>query len=189
MPAEETDNALVRRYQRGDAAAFDDFVRRHQDRVYRLAAVWLYDPQGAQDAAQEAFMRAMSGLHGFLFRASVATWLYRMTRNVCNEMNRRQQRIANPPRELEAGHDEGNFHVGQVETLRAVRNAVRRLPERQRDVVLLRVFEELSVKDTARVMGCRPGTVKAHLSKAMANLARDAELAAERDDLTRGEVS
>ena len=53
---------------------------------------------------------------------------------------------------------------------RRVRAAIEHLPARQREVVLLRVFEELSVADTARAMGCRPGTVKALLHKAMASM-------------------
>ena len=181
MPAEETDNALVRRYQRGDADAFDVLVRRHQDRVFRLAAVWLYDPQAAPDAAQEAFLRALSGLKGFLFRANVATWLYRMTRNVCNEMNRRAKRHATPPPQLATELVLDEIGVDDADTLRQVRAAVHRLPPRQRDVVLLRLFEELSVADTARVMGCRPGTVKAHLNKALASLSRDDALARRAD--------
>ncbi len=177
MPTEETDNALVRRYQGGDSGAFDELVRRHQDRVFRLASVWLFDPQGAHDVAQEAFLRALSGLRGFAFRASVSTWLYRMTRNVCHEMNRRQQRSARPPRDEVADASQFDTSIEDGETLVAVRAAVGRLPERQRDALLLRVFEDLSVRDTARVMGCRPGTVKAHLSKALANLAADDDLA------------
>ena len=53
------------------------------------------------------------------------------------------------------------------ETIKKVRDIVARLPERQRDVVLLRVFEELSVEATAKAMHCRPGTVKALLHKAL----------------------
>lgn len=176
MPATESDNALVRRFLRGDANAFEQLVRRHQDRVFRLASVWLYDSQAAQDAAQETFIRAMSGLRGFLFRASISTWLYRMTRNVCSEMNRRQHKSANPPPVLTPSPAHLDVSVEDNESLLAVRAAVKRLPERQRDAVLLRVFEELSVADTAHVMGCRQGTVKAHLNKALANLARDTQL-------------
>ncbi len=175
MPAEETDNALVRRFQRGDAGAFEELVRRHQHRVYRLASVWLHDAQAAPDATQETFMRALGGLRGFLFRAHVSTWLYRMTRNVCNELNRKHRRHRPV---ADSGPEPGAWDTGaeDAQTVALVRRAVGRLPERQRDVVLLRRFEELSVEDTARVLGCRPGTVKAHLSKALANLARDEAL-------------
>ena len=63
-------------------------------------------------------------------------------------------------------------------------DAVRDLPQRQREVVVLRVFEELSVADTAAVMGCRAGTVKASLKKGLANLKTKLENQAWIDDLT-----
>ncbi|MEE8306468.1 MAG: sigma factor, partial [Gammaproteobacteria bacterium] len=85
-----SDAELVRRFQHGDLAAFEALVQRFQDRVYRLALVWLYDPQYAQDASQEVFLRALKGLKGFRFRSAPFTWLYRATRNVCQEFNRKR---------------------------------------------------------------------------------------------------
>ena len=175
LPHDPSDKQLVRRFQRGDTNAFTALVRRHQDRTLRLACVWLDDAAGAEDVVQEVFLRAWTGLHRFRFSAAPATWLFRMTRNVCNEMNRRRRRKG------ETAPAEAGFHCGaererqQQQTVVAVRRLVAALPERQRDVVLLRVFEELSVGDTARVMGCRPGTVKATLHKAMRNLRAAAE--------------
>ena len=83
-----SDAELVRQFKSGDAAAYDAIVRRFQDRVFRLACVWLYDDQSAQDAAQEVFVRGFKGLRSFRFRSTPFTWLYRTTRNVCNEFNR-----------------------------------------------------------------------------------------------------
>lgn len=174
MSAADTDIALVRRFNRGDTDAFATLLARHRDRVFRLACVWLRDVQKAEDAAQEAFLRALTTLGGFRFRASVATYLYRMTKNVCSEMNRKEHQTATPERAADAASAEAE--AVRDERVRAVRAALATLPERQRDVVLLRVFEDLSVKDTARVMGLRPGTVKAHLHKAIANLGKHVDL-------------
>lgn len=79
--AEKSDVELVREFKAGSASAFDAFVGRFQDRVYRLACVWLYDPQNADDATQEVFLRAHKGLRRFQFRAAPFTWLYRTTRS------------------------------------------------------------------------------------------------------------
>lgn len=168
----ETDEVLVRRFQDGDARAFDILVQRHQDRVYRLAMVFLKSPSDAADVTQEVFLRAFTRLNRFRFRAQLFTWLYSATKNVSREHNRRQ-RIYVPAPEDEASECAPAGETLDNEKLAAkIRALVARLPERQRDVILLRIFEELSVEETARAMRCRPGTVKALLHKAVNNLSR-----------------
>jgi RNA polymerase sigma-70 factor (ECF subfamily) len=163
-----TDEELVRRFQAGDTAAFECFVRRHQDRIYRLALVLLVVADDAHDVLQEVMMRSYTGLAKFAFRAQPTTWLVRTTKNACREFNRRS-RVGGGDLELSTG-DAGLETVIETEVVGKVRRLVARLPQRQREVVVLRVFEEMSVRDTARVMGCREGTVKALLNKAMTSL-------------------
>lgn len=166
---EESDNELVRRFQRGDIEAFDTVVRRYQDRICRMAAVWLYDEQYSVDVAQEVFLRGFKGLRSFRFRSALFTWLYRTTRNVCREQNRRKTAA---PLDFEPIDAMANpeSQVSRQHAAREVRELVASLPKRQQEVVLLRVFEEISVRDTATTMGCREGTVKALLHKAMTRL-------------------
>ena len=165
------DVELVRRFQRGDAAAFALFVRRHQDAVFRFARPLLRRPEDAQDVAQEVFLRALRGLQGFLFLAAPKTWLLKVVRNVCREHNRRWRRHedidrlmqrADPALAIAVAGDDGDSA--------RLQQAIAALPARQREVVILRMFEDLSVRETAQVMGCREGTVKAHLTKAVGNL-------------------
>ncbi len=163
------DIELVRLFKAGHTAAFDAIVRRFQDRVYRLACVWLYDEQYAADAAQEVFVRSYKGLRSFRFRSTPFTWLYRTTRNVCHEFNRirRTESLEHEPQDADSKPESA---VADYEAARKVREYVAGLPERQRDVVMLRIFEDLSVRETAQAMGCREGTVKALLHKATNNL-------------------
>lgn len=172
-PNEYTDTQLVQRFQNGEAGAFDDFVRRYQDRVFRMAAVWLYDSQHVEDATQEVFLRGFKGLRRFRFRSEPFTWLYRTTKNVCREFNRRRpfDALEREPTDPTADVD-GDLH--RFEAARHVRELVSKLPQRQREVVVLRIFEEMSVRDTAKAMGCREGTVKALLYKATAQLKKKA---------------
>ena len=171
---EESDVELVRRFQRGDTDAFDVLVRRHQDRLYRMAAVWLHNDQQAADVVQEVFLRSIRGLGAFRFRAAPFTWLYRTTRNVCHEFNRRRRTepLETEPDDPSPGVEQ---QVTQLDAARNVRSLLSGLPQRQREVVLLRIFEDLSVRDTARAMGCREGTVKALLHKATTRLRQDLE--------------
>ncbi|MCZ6643407.1 MAG: RNA polymerase sigma factor [Gammaproteobacteria bacterium] len=169
---ERSDEQLVRAFQAGDESAFSVFVTRHQDRVYRLAMLWLRDGSQADDALQETFLRSYTGLGRFRFRAQPHTWLLRVLRNVCFEENRRHAAQV-----LGAGVDseqttEPDLAAAQdrPRQLARLHNALKRLPDRQRDVVMLRVFEDLSIAETASIMGCRRGTVKAHLNKAINGL-------------------
>ncbi|MBT8099272.1 MAG: RNA polymerase sigma factor, partial [Gammaproteobacteria bacterium] len=118
---------------------------------------------------QEVFVRGFKGLRSFRFRSAPFTWLYRTTRNVCNEFNRvrRSEPLDAEPRDW-SKTPEGLVAVH--EKAQRVREFVARLPERQREVVVLRIFEDLSVKEAAKLMGCREGTVKALLHKATASL-------------------
>ena len=166
---EESDEELVREFQRGNINAFDSIVRRYQDRICRIAAVWLHDQQNSADVAQEVFLRGFKGLRSFRFGATPFTWLYRTTKNVCHEYNRRR---GTEPLDFEPIDDLASpeSDVSRQHAAREVRQLVAELPDRQKEVVLLRVFEELSVRDTAKAMRCREGTVKALLYKAMRRL-------------------
>ena len=166
---EVSDVELVRQFKHGDAGAFDAIVLRFQDRVFRLACGWLYDEQSEADVTQEVFVRGFRGLRSFRFRAAPFTWLYRTTRNVCNEFNR--QRQVDPLDEEPVDPDSvPERDVAALDSARRVRELVQKLPERQREVVVLRIFEDLSIRETAQSMGCREGTVKALLHKALARL-------------------
>ena len=118
---------------------------------------------------QEVFVRSHKGLRSFRFRAQPFTWLYRTTKLVCREFNRRRRTESLE----EDPHDTGKLPehvVADLDRARRIRLLVAELPERQQEVVLLRIFEELSVKETARALGIREGTVKANLHKATTNL-------------------
>lgn len=169
---DRSDEELVRQFKSGDRRAFEAFVRRHQDRIFRLTAVWLDDTQLAGDATQEVFLRAFRGLRRFRFSAAPFTWLYRTGQNVCREFNRKRhpQMLGEEPADTARLPEQ---QVADLDSARQVRKLVDALPARQREVVLLRIFEDLSVKDTAELMGCRDGTVKALLHKATRRLKID----------------
>lgn len=168
LQEELTDKELVRRYQQGELASYEEIVRRHYQRIYRLASIFLADSTFAADATQEVFVRAVKGFRGFLFRAEPATWLYRTTRYVCHEFNRKNREAVEEISEaFEVSAEE---HMGNEQAAAQIRELINALPERQREVVVLRIFEDLSVQQTAELMNIRQGTVKANLHKALNSL-------------------
>ena len=167
----QTDEELVRAFQRGDRQAFGQLIERHQDRLYRLALAWLGNSDFAEDAVQEAFLRGFNSLPRFRFGATPFSWLYRTLRNICCEINRRQSKLkAFENAELAVWKDRtGHLATGE-QSLERIRALIVQLPTRQQEVVLLRLFEECSEEETANAMGCRRGTVKALLYKARQQL-------------------
>jgi len=170
--AATSDKELIKQFLAGDEGAFDTFVRRHQDRIYRLACARLYSVHDAVDVAQEVFLRAYKGLRRFRFHAEPFTWLYRTLENVCNEYNRRTVRDRSLHQQLDDAQMSESFVPDGVQQLhmQQVRKMIEQLPKRQQEVVLLRIFEGMSVEETALTLKCRQGTVKAHLHKALSNL-------------------
>lgn len=168
----KSDKELVRQFLAGDQNAFTEFIQRHQDRIYRLACARLYQQEDAVDAAQEAFLRAYRGFGRFRFKAEPFTWLYKTLDNVCNEFNRRTvrdrkmgQKIAEQNTITDNAPD-GAEHIH----MQQIRQLTLQLPKRQCEVVLLRIFEGMSIEETAKTLDSKPGTIKANLNKAIKNL-------------------
>lgn len=165
------DFKLVRLYQSGDVAACDALLARHRDRLFRLAVAWLYRADEAEDAVQEVFARALRGLQAFRNEAQPATWFYRTCRLVCHEHNRRRthEPLADEPLATAAGPE----HLAErAELKQRLTAALAVLTDAERDVVVLRSFEGLSVRETAAILDVVDGTVKKLHSRARTKLAR-----------------
>lgn len=173
-PSDEQDEAgLVRRAQRGSGPAAAELLRRHQDAVYRFCLGNLGDRDLAMDAAQETALRICQRLGAFEGRARLRTWALGIALNVCREMRRRRGGDTvglggiDPPAPPTSRPADA---AAAREARSRLAERIERLPPRQREVVLLRYFEQLSVGEAAEVMGCAAGTVKATMFQALRNL-------------------
>jgi len=172
--APDADADLVRRHQAGDRTAFDEIVALHQRAVYRTARRLLDSHESADEAAQEAFVRAWRFLGRFRGESSLGTWLLRIVINVAKTMRGARRPVdalddLPEPVDPREGSDE---RLGRNRLRARVRQAVSRLPPRQREVVVLKVFSELTHREVAACLGLTEGAVKAHLHQAVANLRR-----------------
>jgi RNA polymerase sigma-70 factor (ECF subfamily) len=173
--AEADDRMLVTEFVHGRREAFDEIVRRHRQKVYHLCYRFTGNHDDAADAAQDAFVRAFRGLARFKHDSSLGTWLYRVAVNVC--LNRAATR--RPASEPLEGVERADGRVpdplesvARKERAAAVRDAIRRLPPRQRATVVLRIYHELSHEEIAGVLGGTVGAAKANLFHALGNLRR-----------------
>jgi RNA polymerase sigma-70 factor (ECF subfamily) len=169
------DAMLVAAFLAGRREAFDLIVARHQRQVYLLCYRFAGNHEDAADLTQDVFVRAFRGLRGFKGRSSLATWLHRI--GVSVSLNRAA--IRKPPTEpIDAAQyidsQAADALDGLVRGERAalVRDAIRRLPPRQRATLILRVYHDLPHEEIARVLGSSVGAAKANFFHALGNLRR-----------------
>jgi RNA polymerase sigma-70 factor (ECF subfamily) len=177
--ASPRDDALVEACRRGEREAFDQLVTRYQRGIYRLCYRYVNNHEDANDLTQEVFLRAWRGIRRFRGRSAFSTWLYRIGVNTC--LNFRASRRP-PTQELPEAIADGRAgaveRIASDERARRVREAVSRLPEKQRATLILKIYHELTHQEVARILGSTVGTVKANLFHALGNLRK---LVAEED--------
>jgi len=170
------DGVLISRFQEGEAEAFDRLMALHTDKVFALAWGVLQNREDAMDAAQEVFIKLHSALERFPASDNLNAWLYRVCLNHCIDRKRRAKwtsaEMSDDDWERLRGSqdDEPEFRAYQSEMGRIIRKAVDQLPERQRLVFILRHYKLLSINEIGDAIGCTPGAVKAHLSRATAHM-------------------
>ncbi|HEY9472662.1 MAG TPA: RNA polymerase sigma factor SigM [Mycobacteriales bacterium] len=168
-----SDAELLAAHSSGDSHAFEELIRRHQDRLWAVALRTLRDPDEAADALQDALISAFRAAGTFRAEAAVTTWLHRIVVNAClDRMRRRQARptVALPERsagELADGHD----RMAERDTALTIEAALGTLPTEQRAAIILVDIEGYSVADTARILGVAEGTVKSRCARGRARLA------------------
>lgn len=173
MPEERL---LVERARGGDAWAFEQLYRTYVDRVYAYVAFRVRDADLADDLTQEVFIQALRALGGYDWRGSLAPWLLRIARNTVVDHWRRQGRRKDRAQSAaEAGDEDEDSLIGRVpdadgeEAVARAELALDRqrfaaaaaaLTDLQQQVLALRFSAELSIKETAEIMGRSEGAIK-----------------------------
>ena len=165
-------------------ADFDEFIRLHQQRVYRLVLAQTGDPDLAEELTQECFIRAFQKQNGFRGECQVFTWLARIAINLVRDHFRNRRLAswrklirfdASDPEQSRAEQvpdpaSTPEEHLLRRERLERVSQRIQRLTTPQREALLLSALEGMSIEEISRATNRRPGTVKSHLHRAMMNL-------------------
>jgi RNA polymerase sigma-70 factor (ECF subfamily) len=164
----------VDRAKAGDVDAYEWLVRQHSASAVRLAAAVCGSTADAEDAAQEAFLKVFYALDRFRPDATFRPWLLRIVANEAKNQQRTARRhttLAARAGGLAAGAASSSEDVVVARTdADAVLSALASLGERDRLVIAYRYFAGLSELEMAQAMGCRRGTVKSRLARALARL-------------------
>jgi RNA polymerase sigma-70 factor (ECF subfamily) len=165
---------LIQRATQGDAAAWEPLMLAHQEPVFRLAYLFLGDPDDAEDITQETFLRAYRGLKRFDPTRPLRPWLLSITANLAKNRHRSAARYlaaltrsfrAEPFTDLDV-----EKHAAQNQDAGQLWKAVRRLNADDQQIIYLRFFLDLSTAEAAQALDVAEGTVKSRLNRAVGRL-------------------
>ena len=174
------ESELVRRALRKEEPAIRAIIQTHNRRLYRVARSIVRDDGEAEDVLQEAYLRAFAALAEFRGDSSLSTWLTRIVLN--QAMQRMRRRIEAPVTQIDpplerlaqvipfpfSGYQpvDPERAMAQREISQLLERAIDDLPEDFRTVLVARVIEDMSIEETADLLGLRPETVKTRLHRA-----------------------
>ncbi|MBS0237173.1 MAG: RNA polymerase sigma factor [Proteobacteria bacterium] len=178
---------LVSRAAAGDETAVCAIIRTHNRRLYRIARSIVRDDSEAEDVLQEAYLRAFAALGEFRRESSLSTWLTRIVFNEALQRRRRRVDLPTEPKGLQLEMQSqvisfpysGNFTANpesmtvQKEVIGLLERAIDKLPDDFRAVLVARAIEDMSVEETADLLGIKPETVKTRLHRARRLLRAD----------------
>jgi RNA polymerase sigma-70 factor (ECF subfamily) len=163
-PREPDDTELVRGAREGDRRALEALVDRHHGVVYRFLLGFLKDEDRAADATQDTMLKALGRLDGFRGESSFRTWLLAIARNealgAIRSHARRREEALSDAEEIADGELAPDTLAVREEDLRRIRDALDRLPEKQRLSVALRLFDGLSFREVADLIGSTEGAAR-----------------------------
>ncbi|HXX43669.1 MAG TPA: sigma-70 family RNA polymerase sigma factor [Candidatus Acidoferrales bacterium] len=172
------DRELVRLSQNGTEAAFEELVRRHQQRVFALVGGILHRPDDVEDVAQQVFLKAYLGIKKFDQRAAFSTWLYKIAVNECWDYLRKRK-VRPLVYEADLSEEQVSRLDGivssdrppesastRMETREILERMLEALPEQDRQLLVLKEIEGFSVQELAEILDLNVNTVKVRLFRA-----------------------
>ena len=174
--ADPGDEALMQAWIAGDGSAFEQLYGRHRTRLYRYFLRQLRDTALADDFFQDTWQKVIAARAGWRPDAPFAAWLYRIAHNRLGDHWRAARLRPQAPDDADArlarlpGHDTPERMLGEFEQRRELQLALEALPQEQRDVLLLRLEQELTLEQIGEITGAGRETVKSRLRYAMDKL-------------------
>jgi len=163
---------LIKDAQAGDREALITLLREIETHVYRTAYYLLGNEQDAMDASQEALIRIYTKIDSYEEKAQFKTWVQRIVTNICIDKFRRSRPTVSIEEHNMVFRAENNVesHLVSKDVAKDIREAIDRLPEQQRAVVVLRYLQDFSYKEIAESLDLPLNTVKSYLFRARQQL-------------------
>ncbi|MHC5063827.1 MAG: sigma-70 family RNA polymerase sigma factor [Planctomycetota bacterium] len=172
---EQSDSQLIEAVLAGGGLAFETLIERYQERIFRLLSRFTRDRGEVEDLGQEVFVKVFRKLHTFQQDSAFYTWVYRIAVNTAKDHfsrhSRRRLVLVEDAVELDSGLRDPDY-AGSAEPLleeelrEVTRQVLETLPDKYREILILREYEDLSYTEMSQVLGCSMGTVESRLFRA-----------------------
>jgi len=168
---ENRDAELVERYLTGDTTAFDEIMVRYERQIYRICYRFVENREDAMDLAQDVFIKAFEHLATFRRESSLKTWLYRIAMNHCiNHVKKHSQEFVEVTEYTGSTHSSAQTQLEDREQRDEFRRMVKLLPPKQKAILELRINDQLSYEEIAKMSGRSISTIKASVFFALEKL-------------------
>ena len=168
---QDPDAELIERYFAGDTSAFDEIMIRYERQIYRVCYRFVEDREDAMDLAQDVFVKAFEHLPTFRRESTLKTWLYRIAINHClNHVKKHSQEFVQVTEFTSSTKSSAQAELEHQEQRQRFRRLVKRLPPKQKAILELRVNEQLSYEEIAKISGRSVSTIKASVFFALEKL-------------------
>lgn len=164
--------ALIRKAQKGDVAALEKLIEQHYDNIFS----YLYRKTGntdiAEDLTQEVFLRLVNTLSRYRPTGKISNYIFTIAVNTANDYFRKNRLFVQEDVNsliIDAGVDIEDFFIRQEQFSR-LKEAIRELPDKQKDAILLRYFHDMKIKDISKITGANTSTVKSRISQGLKKL-------------------
>jgi RNA polymerase sigma-70 factor (ECF subfamily) len=172
MAVQNPDFELIRRFNAGDEAAFNEIVKKYQKKIYWHARRMTGNHLDADEVVQQVLIVIYDNLKKFRFQSSLYTWIYRITSTrTLNFLNRNKVKklfgLEESGAESLSANEDIIENYEQKEKLEKIEKQLQKIPVKQREVFIMRNFDDLSYKEISEVTGRSEGGLKANYFHAL----------------------
>lgn len=176
-----SDTELVLKAQDGNVSAFEELVCRYDKQVLSIAMKYTGNNDDAKDIYQEVFIRIFKSIKKFRFQSELSTWIFRITTNACLTYKSRESKRTRISLSHNDDEEQDNFILNlkaeekdlpdkaaiYSEAVRNIEYAVQKLPPKQKLCFTLKMLEGYKIKEIAKMLNCKEGTVKKYMFDAV----------------------
>ena len=170
------DLILVEKFKGGDRTAFRELVLRYQKEIYFLAYRMVLNKEDAADIVQETFVQVFRKIHQFRSSSAFKTWLYRIAINQCKNflrtLKKNRESVLVEDYILTDPKDSQPDVLLREERLRVITERIEKLPKKQKAILILRIYQNLSYNEIAEIVGGSVGSARVNFQHAIKNIKR-----------------
>lgn len=169
------EDKLIKRIEQGDVTAADELIETYYPEILKYCIWHAPNRALAEDATQETFLKAIRYMNKYVHREKFRAFLYKIAKNTCIDMWRKQETIKEYPEDMKSGQIQmemsyEEFGFMEVQALLDLQRMIRILPEEQREIVILRFGQNLTIREISNVTGIPFRTVQSRIRLALKKL-------------------